>query len=226
MTIKKKTEPAPAAAKAESKPAMVAAATPTSPAAPAKPERPAPIMSADHIPQTDPGVRTPARRGPQTGMSTMSDADYVSAFGDKAELHELRGRIEERRAAADDGSFWQRCNNAKCQLAMKVRAGTEEGGSCIRCNWQKRKDLGRMFKMDDAAVKAHLAEEARKGREADERIERASLYRKNTERGLAGLRPLSLEEYRALRKAERQDRAEADRQLASVADVYRPRMKR
>lgn len=216
MTTKKKTGTAPE--QAAPKPATVAAATPTSPALPAKPERPAPIMSQDHIPQTDPGIRTPARPGPRTGMSSMSDGDYISAFGDKAELLELRTKIEQRRAEGPRW-IWQRCDH--CGLVMRVPEGSPEGDFCPK-NWLRRKDLGKMYRMADDAVKVHLEAEARKDREADERIERAALYNRNVERGKAGLPALSMEEFRKLRKAERRDRAEQDKQQSEIASLYRP----
>lgn len=164
---------------------------------------------------------TPPRRGPQTGEASMSDVEYIAAFGSPDELTSLRNAVAARRARDPKLYVFMRCD--RCGLALKLPADLPEDGVCVRCNWARRGDGGHMRRMTDQQINDHLYQQAIRDKAEGERELQAALYRANQRRGQAGLPPFAPEEFKKLRETERREQIERDQQLGQVASLYRRR---
>jgi len=191
-------------------------------AAAAKPaERPKPFMSSDRRLEREDPVRTEFRRGPATGAG-MTDCNYVAAFANPSELAELRARIEQRRAQPQTYAY-ERCTNPKCRRTMRVLADAPTNTVCVTCNWGRLRDGGHMKRLDAAATRAFMAEEAAREKTANERAIKAGLHRANGRRAEQGLEPWDMTQYQEALQRERQEQQDRDRQLGEIGQIYRDR---
>lgn len=189
----------------------------TAPAA-AKAEDPKPIMSADLRLKQEPPQMTPPRRGPMTGMSSMSDRDFVSQYSNPEELASFRAAVEQRLGQPPQWR-WERCDH--CNLAMRVPASTPPDGICVRCNWRRDERGGYMRTMADREVNEHLYKQAAKDKAEAERMRRAAFNERNLERAKAGLPPLTFEAFAAQAKAELEELKARGKALGQVAAAFR-----
>jgi len=184
----------------------------------AKAENPKPIMTADLGLKLEQPNLTPPRRGPMTGMSSMSARDFVSQYANEEELTAFRTAVEQRLGQPQQWR-WERCDG--CGFAMKVPAATPPDGICVKCNWRRDERGGRMRAMADREVNEHLYKQAAKDKAEAERMRRAAFNERNQERARAGLPPWTFEHFIAQAKAEFEELLQRGRDLGKTAAAFR-----
>lgn len=184
----------------------------------AKAGSPKPITTNTVKPKYDPPNVTAPRRGPQTGMGSMTDGDFLGQYANADELASFRATVEQRRAReAATWEFW-RCS--RCRTVLKDRPGATEA-PCPRCNWLRRQDGGRLRRMSEAEVDQHLYQQAIKDKAEENQLRRAAFNERNLERAKAGLPPLTFEDFAARAKAEYEELKARGRDLGRIAAAYR-----
>jgi hypothetical protein len=145
--------------------------------------------------------------GPKLGEAPgLSDVSYVEKYGskdEKAELKKLRQKVETRRAARPQVTYWI-CENPKCKAQSRANADFKERSEqehqpCFKCNSPIRpfpgNEKGYLREMSKKESEQFLKDKAEENRQDNERRKKAGLHARNQERLAAGLEPLTEKEF-------------------------------
>lgn len=149
----------------------------------------------------------PARRGPAVGdpqgplPGGLTPFTFCVKYALADEWAAFQKTVQAR-VDSEPKEVWWACD--KCGKAYPRAFRATPGGYCISCNFRNYEDGGRMVKMTPAAVTKYKAAEAVRMAEAVERDVRAALWAENQERGKAGLRPWTRDEFKARQKTRAQ----------------------
>lgn len=201
--MKKKIEPAPAAAKAE----------PTKPAPPQTPA--APLMTANLKLELDPPRVSPPTRGPMTGMTAMDPGAFIQAYASAEELARFAAEVRARQARERETWIFSRCSNPTCRFVMKHKP-EPDGSFCPRCNLARRRDGGHLFAMNEKATNAYLYSEALKEKAATEQLRLRAFHAENAARQAKGDRPLTLDEFKRQQQSDFEERRRQDAELGKA----------
>jgi hypothetical protein len=166
-------------------------------------------------------VFEPVKGGPTTSdllpdgtFRGLAPAEFVTRHATPKEWEQFR-KIVAARVAKEPKEVLIRCG--ACGFVSSRPFHRRSGEACIKCNWAEYVDGGTMRDMTPAEVKAHLEAEAKRDAAWRERMERADFAHRNDDRRKHGLVSLTLDEFRAERKAEAEARAKERRELMNLA---------
>ena len=157
------------------------------------------------LPKREQAEAVEARGGFITGRPARMTVDsYIAKYGTEEEKAELAKRIEERRAKLPK-FIYLICMN--CGRKEKHPYGDRDiydpsPEFCFFCNPRRYVDGGKFREMKKAEATKFDADEEAKRKAANERTLRAGFFKRNQERGQAGLAPLTLEQFKEERKRE------------------------
>ncbi len=169
----------------------------------------------------DVGARIEVDDRPLTGWTpgpatTQTPLQEIGRLATGEELEKFAETLRKRKPA----TLWLRCDSPSCGMAGEFRAG-HKGSACARCNFRQLKAGGHLQEMTPRQVFDYQKAVAVKAVEDARRFEAVGLARRNEERSKAGLPTFTLEQYRAERRAEFQQRNEREEQIQRLIDKGR-----
>jgi hypothetical protein len=144
-----------------------------------------------------------ATPGPMAGAE-ISPFDFIARHATPEEIRKFE-KIVRDRVAKEPREVWEIC--MKCGNVSSRGFRRAAGRPCFKCNFNGEVGGGFYRDMIPAEVKAFQERQAKKDAEERIRMERAEFEHDADDRRRRGLVPLTVDEFRARRKAEAEARA-------------------